>query len=62
MALDRHSTSAQRTSAHSHPYTGNGSRASLPPPLAHSLPPPVLGLRSYQITDHSYEEKDLEVP
>lgn len=28
----------------------------------HSLLPPVLGLRSYQITDHrhNYEEKDLE--
>lgn len=39
---------------------GKGSRASLPPPLAHSLLPPVLGLRSYQITDHNYEEKDLE--
>lgn len=32
-----------------------------PPPRTHSLPPLVLGLRSYQITDYSCEEKDLEV-
>lgn len=74
---NRHSTSTPRTSTHPHPFqeahliaasAGKGSRASLHGPTASrphgptaSRPPLVLRLRSYQITDHSCEEKDLGV-